>query len=34
VLGLTGVRLSGEAEDLLLRLDAQRQPLPVAAALR
>jgi DNA repair exonuclease SbcCD ATPase subunit len=34
VLGLTGVRLSSEAEDLLLRLDAQRQPLPVAAAPR
>ena len=34
LLGLTGVRLSGEAEDLLLRLDAQRQPLPVAAAAR
>jgi myosin heavy subunit len=34
VLGLTGVRLVGEAEDLLLRLDAQRQPMPVATALR
>lgn len=34
LLGLTGVRLSGEAEDLLLRLDAQRQPLPVVAAPR
>jgi DNA repair exonuclease SbcCD ATPase subunit len=34
LLGLTGVRLAGEAEDLLLRLDAQRQPMPVATALR